>query len=88
MLLAQLCPMDIRQLFICHKDAFYAAYTTWPDEKRDYVADFLAREYAVDKAGTRDRLFGHREDTRTARPAKKRDVIDLVGPWGAVMRGR
>lgn len=88
MLLAQLCPMDIRQLFICHKDAFYDAYSTWPDEKRDYVADFLAREYAVDKAGTRDRLFGHREDTRTARPAKKRDVIDLVGPWGAVMRGR
>jgi len=28
MLLAELSPLDIRQLFICHKDAFYALYAT------------------------------------------------------------
>ncbi len=85
MLLADLSPLDIRQLFICHKEAFYAAYATWSDEKRDYVADFLAREYAVDKAGTRARLFGH-EDAMEEPAPQKPDIIDLVGPWGAVRR--
>lgn len=85
MLLAELCPLDIRQLFICHKDAFYAAYATWPDEKRAYVVDFLDREYQVDKAGTRAALFGH--DAPLEEPApRKRDMIKAVGPWGAVRR--
>lgn len=85
MLLAELCPLDIRQLFICHKDAFYAAYATWPDEKRAYVVDFLEREYQVDKAGTRAALFGH--DAPLEEPApRKRDMIKAVGPWGAVRR--
>ena len=44
MLLSELCPLDVRQLFICHKTAFYAAYATWPEEKRAYVVDFLDRE--------------------------------------------
>lgn len=89
MLLADLSPLDIRQLFICHKDAFYAAYMGWPDQKRAYVVDFLVREYQVDKAGTRKALFGH--DAPMADPAPppvppKRDMIDVVGPWGAVRR--
>ena len=85
MLLAELCPLDVRQLFICHKAAFYAAYATWPDEKRDYVVDFLDREYQVDKAGTRAVLFGH--DAPLAEPKqRKRDMIEAVGPWGAVRR--
>ena len=85
MLLAELCPLDIRQLFICHKDAFYAAYAAWPDEKRAYVVDFLDREYQVDKAGTRAALFGH--DAPLEEPApQKRDMIKAVGPWGAVRR--
>ena len=83
MLLSELCPLDIRQLFICHKDAFYAAYATWPDEKRSYVVDFLEREYQVDKAGTRAALFGH--DAPLEAPTA-RDKIDAVGPWGAVRR--
>lgn len=81
MLLAELCPLDIRQLFICHKDAFYAAYSTWSDEKRAYVVDFLDREYQVDKAGTRAALFGH-----DASNPSKRDMSAVVGPWGAVRR--
>ena len=85
MLLAELCPLDIRQLFICHKEAFYAAYATWPDEKRAYVVDFLDREYQVDKAGTREALFGHDAPLEEPKPAK-RDMIEAVGPWGAVRR--
>ncbi|EAR52386.1 hypothetical protein OG2516_07912 [Oceanicola granulosus HTCC2516] len=90
-LLAQLSPLDIRQLFICHKEAFYDAYARWPEEKRAYVADFLAREYQVDKAGTRDALFGHEasmdEPQNIAPPAPRPDdLIARVGPWGAVRR--
>ncbi|MEP3276041.1 MAG: DUF6638 family protein [Stappiaceae bacterium] len=57
-LLAQLSPLDFRQLFICHKDAFYDAYRGWSEVKKDYVAKFLEAEYAVDKAGARLDLFG------------------------------
>ena len=87
MLLAELSPLDVRQLFICHKDAFYDAYRGWDDAKRDYVADFLSREYAADKAGTRARLFGdHTMPVVSKRPDG--DIVDQVGPWGAVRRGR
>ena len=58
MLLAELSPLDFRQLFICHKDAFYTAYRGWTNAKKDYVARFLAEEYAIDKAGAREALFG------------------------------
>jgi len=84
MLLAELSPMDVRQLFICHKEAFYKAYIGWPDEKKAYVADFLSTEYQVDKAGTRAALFGH--EAAMDEPAPKDDLIDRVGPWGAVKR--
>lgn len=84
MLLSELSPMDVRQLFICHKEAFYAAYMGWPDEKKAYVADFLSNEYQVDKAGTRDALFGH--EAAMDEPAPTRDLIDRVGPWGAIKR--
>jgi hypothetical protein len=103
MLLAELSPLDVRQLFICHKPAFYRAYAGWPEAKREWVAEFLAREYAVDKAGARAALFGGEpamaeEPARPpAQPARGRDrgrpadpgadLIARVGPWGAV-RGR
>lgn len=82
MLLAQLTPLDFRQLFICHKDAFYAAYKTWQDQKKTYVAKFLAEEYMLDKVGTRAELFG-------PEPAMDADYVDLglgrnVGPWGRI----
>jgi hypothetical protein len=101
MLLAELSPLDIRQLFICHKEAFYKTYATWPDKKRDYVVDFLVREYQVDKAGPREALFGHEAtmEEPVAAPARpkgpwtnnggyeiRHDVIERVGPWGSVGR--
>jgi hypothetical protein len=90
MLLAELCPLDIRQLFICHKEAFYRTYATWPDKKKDYVVDFLDREYQVDKAGTRAALFGHEapleEPPAPEKPRRQDDLIARVGPWGAVGR--
>lgn len=93
MLLSELSPLDIRQLFICHKEAFYRAYRDWPEQKQAYVADFLAREYMVDKAGTRAALFGPEPGMEEPQPRGPwgRDpgsdgMIEAVGPWGAVRR--
>ena len=92
MLLSELSPLDIRQLFICHKEVFYRAYADWPDSKKAYVADFLEREYQVDKAGTRAALFGHEdpmEEPQVQHPepvVPKPDLVERVGPWGAVRR--
>ena len=86
MLLAELAPMDIRQLFICHKALFYRLYAGWTDTKKSYVVDFLDREYQVDKAGARDALFGH-SDAPMSEPAPLReDIVTRVGPWGSVRR--
>ncbi|MEM1235283.1 MAG: DUF6638 family protein [Pseudomonadota bacterium] len=89
-LLAELAPLDVRQLFICHKELFYARYAAWPDAKRAFVAEFLAREYQLDKTGTREALFGHEpameEATELPAPEAERALIDRVGPWGAVRR--
>jgi len=88
MLLADLTPLDIRQLFICHKQAFYAAYAGWSEAKKTFVANYLARSYAGDKAAVRHRLFTEVDAAEPApqKPKKKRDIVDLVGPWGAVPR--
>ncbi len=86
MLLAEMTPLDIRQLFICHKEVFYRAYAKWPDEKKAYVVDFLDREYQVDKAGTRDALFGHEAPMEEPQAVRQPDLITRVGPWGAVGR--
>jgi len=82
MLLAELSPLDIRQLFICHKDLFYSAYAGWSETKRCYAVDFLLREYQVDTAGARAALFGH--DAPMAEPEP--DMIARVGTWGAVRK--
>jgi hypothetical protein len=90
MLLAELSPLDVRQMFIVHKELFYRNYATWSDRKRGFVADFLEREYQVDKAGARRALFGPEPgmDEAQHRPEPKaaRDLVGLVGPWGAVRR--
>ncbi|MEL6451540.1 MAG: DUF6638 family protein [Pseudomonadota bacterium] len=83
MLLSELCPQDMRQLFICHKQAFYAAYATWPRAKQEYVAQYLEAAYKADKAGARAALFAHDAPTQTPNPQA---LIDRVGPWGAVRR--
>ncbi|SHE97820.1 hypothetical protein SAMN05444273_103329 [Litoreibacter ascidiaceicola] len=89
MLLSELSLLDVRQLFICHKELFYARYRSWPDQKKAFVADFLAREYQVDKAGAREALFGS-GDAPMEEPLQSapRDVVEVVGPWGAVRRTR
>lgn len=84
MLLAELCPRDVRQLFICHKQAFYAAYATWPEAKKEYVAQYLEAEYKADKVGARQALFGH--DAPMEPAPRPDDLIARVGPWGAVRR--
>lgn len=93
MLLAELAPLDVRQLYITHKELFYASYARWSDRKRQYVADFLEREYVVDKQGAREALFGPEPRMDEAQrpvmaegPKAARDMVDLVGPWGAVRR--
>lgn len=83
MLLAELAPMDVRQLFICHKELFYALYAGWSETKKSYVADFLEREYQADKAGARAALFGHDAPFVEERPISD-DLIGKVGPWGAL----
>ncbi|MDD8021845.1 MAG: hypothetical protein PHX82_01880 [Paracoccaceae bacterium] len=94
MLLAELSPLDVRQMFICHKELFYRLYATWPEAKKAYVADFLEKEYQIDKAGARAALFGSEpsmaevEGPWGAATPTPRDPVDLVGPWGAVTRGR
>lgn len=88
-LLSELTTKDVRQLFICHKDLFYRLYAGWSETKKSYVADFLATEYAVDKAGTRKALFGHDAPMEPpAPPPPKEDLITRVGPWGAVLKER
>ena len=91
MLLAEMAPMDIRQLFICHKELFYRLYRDWGETKKSYVVDFLTREYQVDKVGARRALFGHEPamdtpDTAAPLRPKDDDLIARVGPWGAVPR--
>ena len=95
MLLSELAPLDVRQMFIVHKELFYAHYATWSDRKKTYVAEFLAREYQVDKDGARAALFGPEPgmDERArpqmaSGPKPSRDLGGMVGPWGAVNRGR
>lgn len=76
-LLSELAPQDVRQLFITHKPLFYRLYQTWPEARQTYVAAILAREYLIDKQGTRDALFGAEPAMdEVAAPARS-------GPWGA-----
>lgn len=84
MLLAELAPKDIRQMFICHKERFYGLYAGWSETKKSFVADFLQREYQVDKAGARAALFGHDAPMDDGGPVPRDDLIARVGPWGRV----
>lgn len=88
MLLAELAPMDVRQMFILHKELFYAHYATWSERKRQYVADFLEREYKVDAQGVRAQLFGPEPGMNHGAAQPARDLGAVVGPWGAVDRSR
>ena len=90
MLLAELSPMDVRQMFIVHKERFYEEYAQWNDIKKTYVADFLAREYQVDRDGAREALFGPepkmdelgRPEMRGGPKAAPGMRGAIPGPWG------
>ena len=86
-LLAELAPLDVRQLFICHKQLFYELYRDWPEAKKAFVADYLEREYQLDKAGVRRALFGEEDTARPAPGAPPGDMSAIAGPWGSA-RGR
>lgn len=88
MLLAQLAPKDIRQLFICHKGLFYKLYAGWPEAKKAYVAEYLQRAYQADKAGARAALFAHDAPMDDSGPPPREDLVTRVGPWGAVAAAR
>jgi hypothetical protein len=91
MLLAELSPLDVRQMYILHKELFYASYATWSERKRGYVADFLEREYKVDKDGARAALFGPEpsmDEAERPEPKPARDLGALVGPWGSLRKER
>ncbi|MDP2739747.1 MAG: hypothetical protein Q8O82_13865 [Pseudorhodobacter sp.] len=91
MLLSELASLDVRQMYITHKQLFYAFYARWSDRKRGYVAEFLAREYAVDKQGARAALFGPEPGMdEAARPEPKPApaMVGLVGPWGAIRKAQ
>jgi len=91
MLLSQLAPLDVRQMFITHKELFYKSYAGWSDRKRGYVSTFLAREYQVDKVGARAALFGPEpgmDETARPEPKPSPSMTELVGPWGAVRKAR
>ncbi len=79
MLLAELAPADVRQLFICHKTLFYRRYAGWSEARRSWVADFLEREYLADKAGARAALFG--ADAPLAEPPPAPPPAPFAGPW-------
>ncbi len=84
-LLSELSPLDVRQLFICHKELFYRLYAGWSEAKQTYVADFLAREYQVDRQGAREALFGPEPAMEEPSPWG-RPTLKQVGPWGAVAK--
>ncbi len=95
MLLSDLSRLDFRQLFICHKPLFYDAYRAWSESKKDYVAQFLADEYAMDKVGAREALFGDEpmmvepepapkpsKNTKSKSKAKPKSKQPFRSPWG------
>ncbi|WP_427452880.1 DUF6638 family protein [Litorimonas sp. WD9-15] len=83
MLLSDLSRLDFRQLFIMHKPLFYERYATWPEEKKDFVVRFLEQEYAMDKAGAREALFGE-EPSMEPEPASQRADKLKANPWAGM----
>ena len=75
MLLSDLSRLDFRQLFICHKSLFYETYKSWSEPKKEFVARFLEQEYAMDKDGAREALFGAEPSMKEEPPAKAAQPI-------------
>lgn len=83
MLLTDLSRLDFRQLFICHKSLFYEAYRGWSESKQDFVVRFLEQEYAIDKAGARETLFGPEPSMDDPAPGPDIKRRGRPNPWEA-----
>jgi len=79
MMLSDLSRLDFRQLFICHKSLFYETYQSWSEPKKEFVARFLQQEYAMDKDGAREALFGA-EPKMAPEPAAPQPIPPLRKP--------
>ncbi|WP_448950964.1 DUF6638 family protein [Labrys neptuniae] len=78
-LLSEFTPLDIRQLFLCNKPAFYKAYQGWSARKQTYVVEFLSRDEALKSDDAWEDLFGDGTPEVEAAPQ--------AGPWGAIPKG-
>ncbi|MGJ4854198.1 DUF6638 family protein [Labrys sp. La1] len=78
-LLSEFTPLDIRQLFLCNKPAFYKAYQGWSPRKQDYVVEFLSRDEALRNDDAWEDLFGDGTPEEEPQPQ--------AGPWGAIPKG-
>ncbi|MFD1796383.1 DUF6638 family protein [Paracoccus aurantiacus] len=85
-MLTELAPHDVRNLFIMHKPLFYKRYQTWDEAKKEYVVNQLAREYQIDKQGTREALFG--PEPGMNEPFGASGTTGMPGPWGTARSGR
>ena len=81
-LLSELAPHDVRALFILNKPVFYRHYQGWDAAKQRYVADHLAREYLIDKQGTRAALFGPEPGMAEPGAPDRNAPAVPVAPWG------
>ncbi|MDO5605315.1 MAG: hypothetical protein Q4G25_09175 [Paracoccus sp. (in: a-proteobacteria)] len=101
-MLTELAPDDVRALFIMNKALFYKRYQEWGEARRDYVVNHLAREYQIDKQGTREALFGPEPGMEpdqqaetgiwpahgSAHGSADQPAAPAAGPWGPVPRIR
>jgi hypothetical protein len=81
MLLTDLSRLDFRQLYICHKPLFYETYRSWSEGKKAFVVKFLEEEYAMDKAGARETLFGPEPSMSEAPEPRSRRARETKNPW-------
>ena len=81
-LLTELAPHDVRALFILNKTLFYKLFQTWDAAKQKYVADQLAREYQIDKQGTREALFGPEPGMAEPGALERNAPAAPAAPWG------
>lgn len=81
-LLTELAPHDVRALFILNKTLFYKLFQGWDAAKQKYVADQLAREYQIDKQGTREALFGPEPGMAEPGAPERNAPAAPAAPWG------
>ncbi len=78
-LIAEKTPLDVRQLFICHKSLFRESYRSWPEGKRAYVTEFLARQPLDDLDAMADELYGAKQGEPQARRNHRTSIPETEG---------